>query len=92
MDYKLIVKPGAELDIADAPDWYTENTELSSDLLAEIDEVLSRIETDSDSFQKRYKDIRIIFTDRFSYGVHYTKDDKIVYVHAVLHTSRKPRG
>jgi len=90
MAYKLIIKPGAELDITEALDWYEENTELSPELLTEIDEVLTRIETNPDNFQKRYKDIRIVFTDRFRYGVHYTVEDKIVYVQAVLHTSRKP--
>ncbi|MEW7291571.1 type II toxin-antitoxin system RelE/ParE family toxin [Aquimarina sp. 2304DJ70-9] len=92
MGYKLIIKPGAELDIADALDWYIENTELSPDLFSEIDEVLTRIETDPDNFQKRYKEIRIVFTDRFRYGVHYTVEAKTVYVHAILHTSRKPKG
>ncbi|MEW7279205.1 type II toxin-antitoxin system RelE/ParE family toxin [Aquimarina sp. 2201CG1-2-11] len=92
MGYNLVVKPGAELDITEALEWYEENTELSSELFIKIDEVLSRIETDPNNFQKRYKDIRIAFTDRFRYGVHYTIEDTTVYVHAVLHTSRKPRG
>ncbi|WP_281986986.1 type II toxin-antitoxin system RelE/ParE family toxin [Aquimarina aggregata] len=92
MGYKLIVKPGAELDITEALDWYAENTELSPELFTEIEEVLTRIETDPDNFQKRYKEIRIVFTDRFHYGVHYTVENTTVYVHAVLHTSRKPKG
>lgn len=91
MGYKLIIKSGAEQDIADALDWYAENTELSPELLAEIDEVLTRIEKDPNNFQKKYNEIRIVYTDRFRYGVHYVIEDKTVYVLAVLHTSRKPR-
>ncbi len=92
MGYNLIIKPGAELDITEALEWYEENTELSPELLNEIDEVLIRIESDPNNFQKRYKEIRIVFTDRFRYGVHYTIEDKTVYVQAVLHTSRKPKS
>ncbi|MHA7060242.1 type II toxin-antitoxin system RelE/ParE family toxin [Aquimarina sp. M1] len=92
MGYSLIIKPGAELDITEALEWYEENTELSLELLNEIDEVLIRIESDPNNFQKRYREIRIVFTDRFRYGVHYTIEDKTVYVQAVLHTSRKPKN
>ena len=92
MGYNLIIKPGAELDIAEALEWYEENTELSLELLNEIDEVLIRIASDPNNFQKRYKEITIVFTDRFRYGVHYTIEDQTVYVQAVLHTSRKPKS
>ncbi|MGB5819692.1 MAG: type II toxin-antitoxin system RelE/ParE family toxin [Saonia sp.] len=92
MAHKVIIKPGAELDILEALEWYEEEKEgLSLDFLERLDDELERISKNPEHFQKRYRDIKIVFTKRYPYGIHYTLENEIVYVHAVMHMKRKPR-
>ena len=92
MAHKVIIKPGAELDIFEALEWYEKEKEgLSLDFLERLDEELERISKNPEHFQKRYRDIKIVFTKRFPYGIHYTLENDILYVHAVLHMKREPR-
>jgi len=93
MVYRIIVKPEAEQELREALEWYDEQREgLGSELYNEVLEVMERIENDPQHFQKRYKDFRISFTKRFRYGIHFIVEGQIIYIHAILHTSMKPRG
>ena len=92
MAHKLIIKPEARLEIEDALEWYEkQRSELSIELLNELSDVLDRIMNNPDSFQRRYGNIRMIFTTRFPYGVHYTVENQTIYVHAFMHMKQKPR-
>ena len=92
MAHKIIIKPGAELDILEALEWYGDEKEaLSLDFLEKLDDELNRISQNPEHFQKRYRDVKIVFTRRFPYGIHYTLENDIVYVHAVTHMKRKPK-
>lgn len=92
MEYNLIVKPKAEKDIRVAIDWYKEQIEiLSAKLLNEIDESLVKIEKNPEHYQKRYNEIRIVFTKKFPYGIYYAIEENTIYVHAVLHTKQNPK-
>ncbi|XLS28390.1 type II toxin-antitoxin system RelE/ParE family toxin [Flavobacteriaceae bacterium M23B6Z8] len=93
MNYHLRIKPEAQQDLAQAMDWYEDQKEgLSIEFLATIDKALESIKANPSLFQERYREIRIVFTRRFPYGIHYTLEEDTIYVHAVLHTHRKPRG
>lgn len=93
MVYKLIIKPLAEIEIAEALEWYDKEKEgLGLELLKQIDECLELISKNPECFQKRYREVKIVFTKRFPYGVHYTSEFDVIYVHAVLHTKRRPRA
>jgi len=90
MVYKLIIKTGAELDLNEALKWYEEQKiGLASELYTEIDLAIKRIEEAPELFQIRYRNVRIVFTERFPYGVHYTIEDDKVFVHAIMKTSKK---
>jgi plasmid stabilization system protein ParE len=92
MAYNLIVKPEAEQDLFEALSWYEEQqTGLENKLYSEISDILEDITLYPHHFQERYRNIRIRFTRRFKYGIHYTVEGNTIYVHAILHTSRKPR-
>jgi plasmid stabilization system protein ParE len=92
MAHKVIIKPGAELDIREALEWYEEEKEgLSLDFLERLDDELARISKTPEHFQKRYRNIKIVFTKRFPYSIHYTLENDVVFVHAVLHMKSKPR-
>ena len=93
MAHKVIIKPGAELDIMEALEWYGEEKEaLAMDFVQRLDDELDRISKNPEHFQKRYRNIKIVFTSRFPYGIHYTTlENDIVFVHAVMNMKRKPR-
>lgn len=92
MTHKLIVKPLAEKEIAEALLWYEKQKKgLAIELLNEINSVFGIIISNPENFQERYKEIRIVFTKRFPYGIHYTLENNTIYVHAVFHMKRKPR-
>ncbi len=92
MAHNVIIKPGAELDISEALEWYKLKKEgLAIDFLMGLDDELDRISQNPEHFQKRYRDIKIVFTKRFPFGLHYTLENDTVYVHAVMHMKRKPR-
>lgn len=92
MGYNLIIKPGASLDIDDALEWYEEQREgLASELYYEIDKVIKIIEETPNLFQVRYRNVRIVFAERFPYGVHYTIEENNIFVHAVMKMQRNPK-
>jgi len=92
MGHKLIVKPLAEIEMAEALEWYENSKQgLGLELLEQIDACLDRIVNNPEHFQKRYREIKIVYTKRFPYGIHYTFESGTVYVHALLHTKREPR-
>ncbi|SDE35542.1 ParE toxin of type II toxin-antitoxin system, parDE [Pricia antarctica] len=92
MAHKVIIKLGAELDVMEALEWYgEEKEELALDFIQRLDDELDRISKNPEHFQKGYRNIKIVFTRRFPYGIHYTLENDIVFVHAVMHMKRKPR-
>lgn len=91
MEYNLIVKPKAQTDIRKAINWYKdENENLPVILLDKIEESLNKIRENPNHYQKRYHEIRIIFTKKFPYGIYYTLEEDNIYVHAFLHAKRNP--
>jgi plasmid stabilization system protein ParE len=91
--YKILFTKEALFDIETATLWYEEQRiGLSYDfelcLEAGIDEVLRNPE----SFQKRYKQVKIKFISRFPYGIHYLFIGDQITVIGVFHTSRSPKN
>lgn len=92
MPHKLVIKPEAELELVDALDWYDEQVPgLGNRLFQEFNVLFDEIIANPEHFQKKYRNIRIRYTYKFNYGVHYIIEKDTVYVLAILHTSRKPR-
>jgi len=92
MEYKIIVKPEAEKELQKALNWYDDQKDgLGIELYIEIADIIDRIKENPNYFQKRYKNFRISFTKRFRYGIHYIEEEEFIYIHAILHTSQKPK-
>ncbi|MGM1056450.1 MAG: type II toxin-antitoxin system RelE/ParE family toxin [Bacteroidota bacterium] len=93
MGYKLILKRLAEQDITEAAEWYyTQETHLTSRFLEEIDKAMKLLQDNPEQYQKRYNEVRVLFTKNFPFGIYYTIDFNLVFVHAVLHTKRDPKS
>lgn len=91
MEYNLIVKPKAQQDIRNSIEWYRQQSgNLPEIFLNTIGESFEKIRKNPEHYQKRYNEIRIVFTKKFPYGIYYTVEEKTIYIHAVLHTKQNP--
>lgn len=93
MGYNLIVKPQAEIDLDEALEWYhDQNENLSLKFISAIEKALEKIQSNPENYQKRYNEIRIIFTKAFPYGIYYTIEENTIFVHAILHHKQNPNS
>ena len=92
MKYRLIVKPPAEVDIIEAAQWYeSKKIGLGEQFIKAVDDKLLLIEDNPNLYQVRYKSTRLALIKRFPFAIHYTIEQKTVYILAVLSTSRNPK-
>ncbi|WP_375577569.1 type II toxin-antitoxin system RelE/ParE family toxin [Marivirga tractuosa] len=91
MNYRLIVRPEAELDILESSQWYEDRQEnLGIRFLDEIEEKLHLITQNPLHYQIRYKNIRLALIEHFPYAIHFLVDQKKVIILAVLGTRDDP--
>ncbi len=92
MSYELTIRAIAEQQISDAYFWYEETLAgLGDEFLLSIDASLNYISRNPFHSQKKHKEIRVGFTDRFPYGIYFFVEDKEIIVFAVFHLSRDPK-
>jgi len=91
--YNLLISDESRLDILDAFSWYESRREgLGSDFEICLDAGFSYVQRNPLLSQKRYKNLRIQFIDRFPYGIHYLIDGNDIKVFGIFHTSRHPKN
>jgi len=91
MKYDLIVRPEAEVELAEAFDWYEQQVVgLGNRFLLSIDAAINSIRRDPLQYPIIYKDIRRALTRRFPYQVFFTIDNLQIVVIAVFHGMRNP--
>jgi plasmid stabilization system protein ParE len=91
---RVIVRPLAVEDIANAATWYeSQRSGLGVELTDEIIRVIRRAQEAPDLFRiLRLRDgMRRALTERFPYRVFFTILDDTLHVHAVLHGARHDR-
>lgn len=92
MGFNLIVKPDAEDDLISSLDWYFNiNQKLAQDFFEKINESFEKIKKNPQHYQKRYKEIRIVFVRKFPYGIYYITEGNTIYILAILHTKQNPK-
>jgi len=91
--YQLLISDESRLDILDAFSWYESRRQgLGKDFELCLEAGLNQITRDPSLFQKRYKNLRIYFIDRFPYGIHYLIEENTVKIFGVFHMSRNPKS
>ena len=91
MAHKLVIKFLAEKDISEAAEYsYKEAPHLISEYIGAVNKAIELLQQNPQHFQKRYKEVRVIFVKSFPFGLYYTIEDTTIFVHAVLHTRRDP--
>ncbi len=64
---------------------------LSNRFVNAVKNTLLRIEKRPGSFAVRYRNIRIAYTEKFPYAIHFFIDDKSVFVTAIIFDKRDPQ-
>ena len=91
MNYDLVISKEARLDIIDAFSWYELQREgLGFDFELCLEAGIEEIIRNPLAFELKYRSLRAHYIARFPYGIHYVIEGGIVFVLAVLHTSRSP--
>ncbi|MCL4457107.1 MAG: type II toxin-antitoxin system RelE/ParE family toxin [Nitrospirae bacterium] len=89
MKYRLIIRPEAEADLADAFSWYEDKRRgLGYDFLLQVEVGLKHIEKAPETHPISYQGTRKYLTKRFPYKIVYILDRETVVVLAILHGKR----
>lgn len=81
----------ALFDIEEITLWYEDQREgLSFDFELCLEVGINEIQRTPSAFQKRYKQVKIRFINRFPFGIHYIINNVIITIVGVFHTSRSP--
>jgi toxin ParE1/3/4 len=92
MSQRLILRPEAESDIAEAAEWYDQQRAgLSLQFRTALDKTFAAIEENPRMHARVYRSLRRALVRHFPFGVFYVSRAKSVIVVAVLHTARSPR-
>jgi len=92
MSRRLIVRPEAEAEMAEAFDWYEDRVPgLGSEFLLCVDAVFSNILRSPPQYPRVHKIVRRALTRRFPYEVFFVDDDERVVVLSVFHAKRNPK-
>ena len=76
----------ALIDLFEAQQYYyLISKELGKRFTDSFNDEMSRLEINPESFQKRYRNINIVFTKTFPYGIHYIIIENVVYIQRILH-------
>jgi plasmid stabilization system protein ParE len=90
MSRKLIIRPRAKVDLADAALWYEQQRAgLGDEFLAAVKARLAGVADRPASFPVKHRsDIRRALVDRFPYGIWFVDATHAVVVLGIFHTSR----
>ena len=92
MSQRLVLRPEAESDIAEAADRYDQQSAgLSLQFRAALDNTFAVIEENPRLHAHVYRNLRRTLVRRFPFGIFYiSRTDDVIFV-AVFHTARNPR-
>lgn len=92
MSLRLIIRPEAEEEMADAFDWYEERVPgLGSEFLLCVDATLNSILRHPQQYPHVHRVVRRALTRRFPYEVFFVDDAERVVVLSVFHAKRNPK-
>jgi plasmid stabilization system protein ParE len=89
----LKITSEALFDIEDIIAWYElQRIGLSYDFELCLEAGIGELYRNPESYQKKYKNVKIKFISRFPYGIHYLFEETEIILIGVFHTSRSPKN
>ena len=92
MTLPLIIRPEAEMDLAEARAWYEQHTGQGREFLLCVEEALDRVRLLPEAYREVAPGVRRVIVRRFPHGVYYRVDQDQIAVIAFYHCKRSPRG
>lgn len=93
MNRQLIIRPDAEVDIAQAFDWYNSRVPgLGEQFLLALDAAFNSVLRNPLIHPEVYKTVRRALTRRFPFAVFYLVEEAGVIVLSVCHVRRNPQA
>ncbi len=95
MEIKIIYSHFVKQDLREINDWYREiDKKLWNNFIKEFRSKINFIKENPLSLELKYDDNRIIFLKKFPYGIHYfyNKEENLVEIYSVFHTSKNPEN
>ena len=92
MSLRLIIRPEAEAELADAFDWYEDRVPgLGYDFLLSVDAVIHAILRHPQQYPRVHRIVRRALVRRFPHEVLFVEDAERVVVLSVFHAKRNPK-
>lgn len=91
MPYKIIYVDKATQDVKEAKAWYKKQRQgLQKQFATAIIEAISRLQKTPTAYAVRYKNIRVIHTKTFPFGIHFYIEEsgKQIVITAIMHDYR----
>lgn len=93
MDYKLVIKPRAENDLAEGIAWYESRRKgMGLIFLNRVEKYLESIQRNPLQYPSKRKPYREAFIKKFPYVIIYEVTEDVVIVYSVFNTHRNPHG
>jgi toxin ParE1/3/4 len=90
VNWRVIIRPSAEVDLQEAWSWYeSKRIGLGDEFIAEFHVSVRQLETNPERRPLYYRDFRRLITRRFPYKLFYRIEGNRVIVFRVLHTKRE---
>jgi toxin ParE1/3/4 len=90
VNWRVIIRPNAEADLAEARIWYeSQRAGLGDELLDEVRRAVSLLADDPERRPFYYRDFRRLLVRRFPYKLFYRVEGDRVIVFRILHAKRK---
>jgi len=91
MAFEVLISEAAEADIIEAFGFYKrENNAVTAGFKRAITDAVKHIRKYPLAFQIRYEDVRILFVEKFPFGIHFIIRKNEILILAVFHTSMNP--
>ena len=92
MNFKILILEEAKSDVRESIAWYKNiNPMLSKRFVNSFNNSVKQIKENPFRFQIRYDEIRVVLLKTFPYLIHFSIDNEIIVIKAVLHTSRNSK-
>jgi plasmid stabilization system protein ParE len=89
---RVIFKPEAEADIAEAYDWYeSRDAGLGAEFIRCVESCVHGIQRHPEMYPLVHKNLRQGITRRFPYSVCYFVEGETLFIVSVFHASRDPQ-
>ncbi|MGQ7946725.1 type II toxin-antitoxin system RelE/ParE family toxin [Flavobacterium sp. WC2509] len=92
MNYNLKILEASKQDIKEIALWYkNKQSESGKKFTNAVKKEVSIIHKNPLLYQIRYDDVRIAFTEKFPYSIHFSIYQTTIVIKAVYHTSRNSK-